>query len=52
MSENSQNSEQAATENDKNEPWKLLDEAVRKWVVMSQWENDQSYYQKLKEQYQ
>ena len=32
--------------------WKHLDEAVRKWAVMTGMENDQSYYQKLKEQYQ
>jgi hypothetical protein len=29
-----------------------LDNAIRGWIVMSQFEQDQSYYQKLKEQYE
>ena len=38
----------------KQEPidWKSLDEVVRQWAVMSQFENDQDWYKKLKEQYE
>jgi hypothetical protein len=32
--------------------WKALDIVTRKWAVMSQFENDQSDYQKMKEMYQ
>ena len=32
--------------------WKPLDEVVRQWAVMSQFEDDQDWYKKLKEQYQ
>ena len=52
MSEQKELFEKTEQEIEKNESWKSLDEAVRKWAVMSQWESDQSYYQKLKEQYQ
>ena len=38
----------------KQEPieWKPLDEVIRKWAVMSQFENDQDWYKKMKEQYE
>jgi hypothetical protein len=36
----------------KQEPieWQPLDKVVREWAVMSQFENDQDWYNKLKEQ--
>ena len=32
--------------------WKRLDIVTRKWAVLSQFEKDQSDYQKLKEMYE
>lgn len=32
--------------------WKLVDLICRKWAIMSQFEKDQSNYQKLKEMYE
>lgn len=34
------------------EPWKQLDQVIRKWAVLSQFEKDQSDYQKMKQEYQ
>jgi hypothetical protein len=36
----------------KQEPieWQSLDKVVREWAIMSQFENDQDWYNKLKEQ--
>lgn len=31
--------------------WKALDEVIRQWAVMSQFEADQDWYKKLKEYY-
>ena len=35
-----------------NEPWKELDQVIRKWASLSRFEKDQSDYQKMKELYQ
>jgi len=32
--------------------WKTLDDITRKWAVMSQFEQDQDWYVKMKEQYE
>jgi hypothetical protein len=32
--------------------WKLLDEVVRKWAVLSGHEDDQDWYRKMKEYYE
>ena len=32
--------------------WKELDEVTRKWAVMSQWEDDQDWYKRMKEYYE
>ena len=32
--------------------WKPLDDVTRQWAVMSQFEQDQENYQKLKESYE
>lgn len=47
MSEN-QNTEQKPSPIE----WKELDQTVRKWAVMSQWEKDSEYYRELKEYYE
>ena len=38
----------------KEEPidWKPLDQVVHEWAVMSQFEKDQDWYKKLKEQHE
>jgi hypothetical protein len=36
----------------KNEPWEELDQVLRKWAILSQFEKEQSDYQKMKELYQ
>ena len=35
-----------------NQPWNYLDTVVRKWAVLTGFENDQNQYQKMKESYQ
>jgi hypothetical protein len=43
----------SAKADDKEIPdWKALDIVTRKWAVMSQFEKDQSDFQKMKEMYQ
>lgn len=32
--------------------WKSLDEVTRKWAALTGHENDQSWYQKMKEHYE
>lgn len=32
--------------------WKSIDEVTRKWAIMSQFEQDQENYEKLKDQYE
>jgi hypothetical protein len=32
--------------------WKPLDEVTRQWAVMSQFENDQDWYKRMKEYYE
>jgi|688.fasta_scaffold2070531_2 hypothetical protein len=34
------------------ETWQPLDDVVRKWIVMSQWEKDQNWYKEMKENYE
>ena len=34
------------------EPWRYLDDAIRKMAALTGHENDQSNYQKMKEMYQ
>lgn len=40
------------TDNEEIPAWKLLDEACRKWAVLSQHEKTLSDYQKIKESYE
>lgn len=34
------------------ETWQPLDDVIRKWIVMSQWEKDQNWYKEMKENYE
>lgn len=42
----------AAKADDENPAWKRLDIVTRQWAVLSQFEKDQSDYQKRKEMYE